>query len=608
MYLRAIRTAVAADNWPAAVHNAVAYARAFPGLPDHSKRIADMSLRAFDWAEAMGRWDDAVRFAGQATKALPRGFAELRRVANRLQQAGAPAGPADGKSQSGPMPHRDDLGKAEHLGNLIRILEELIADQPEAFPAFNAVASLLLVRAAHLTNGNRPSQALLELARARAYHPTWEQPEKIEPLIAQKLHILKTNAAQFHQKLSPTMQRMIPELVEADAGTGPRDRFLASGAPETIRQRRFRARALWLWSLAGLPGGREALAGGRATAFAEAYDLLLASGIKDYADMVRKWDEIRVERPAPPLGEVTPQHLVALILNEQPGPKASDVPDGPEPADEQLDALEARLRAEYDDPALHIPAESLPRLSLTGTLPEVRGSDEPFAFWWFSRRTVATKLALAAGIGLVAVSAALWWQELSSRPRRDRAFSDLRAALTHLDGPSARQAVSQFRSAMTLPWVDPRIAIVKNVERELVAWRPSLHERDSAYERVVTEARGGDEPAVAHTAEAFLAIDPDAPDPRRGQVHEILATLRARADRRTRDAAYVRLTPAVERGDDSGVIQASEQFLVALPARTQDPRGEQVLDWYSGAFARWFARRATRLRPRSRRVSNATSR
>jgi hypothetical protein len=625
MYLRAIREEASRDDWRTAIRHASLFAREFPNHPRHAERIANLGLRAWAWAEAKGRWNDALEIAENAIKTPPAGFAQLRGLTVRFQRAGNTVGLPQAQGQPSPSQPLDNLGKAKHLGGYVGLLERLITARPESFPAFNAAASLLLLQAVNLANGQRAGQGLLAVARARAYHPGWEQLDKIEPLIVQKLDAQKTSAAELEKKFGALLRRhnvigqvtkelswdaaygdglarallppgaadVVEYVLAAQAGTGPRDQFLASKEPDLIKQRRERARAQWLWWLAGLPGGRFAPDDGRTAPFAEAYDLLLAKNIQNYEDMVRKWNEVRAERPDLPLAEVTPAHLATLIVNDQSSAEPDAAEAGPEAADQELEAVETRLRAEYDDPAFQAPAGSVPRLAFSGNLPAVSGLEEPLAFWAISRRGTVAKLALAAGIVLIAAALTLWWKELSFRPRRDRAFAELREALGRFDVTAALQAVRKFHSAMTLPGIDPRVVGVDQVERGLAAWRPSLRDRNTAYDQLVREFQGGDEPAVARAVEALIAIDPDSHDPRQDQARDILTQIRARADRRARDAAYNSLTPAVERGDDSRVMLASEQFLEAFPAGAQDPRGEQVLDWYSAAFTRWFIRHGT---------------
>jgi hypothetical protein len=573
----------AAGQWGSAGAFAARLNRLFPGRAELQALVEEAARGRVAASAAAGEWDQVLPPAEEMARAPRASAADLQRYVDAVWGVAA-AGHGEAADSSAEAARAE----AAKLDRPIRELRDFLGDVPQCYPACGVLGLLHQLQAVRLTNGERPSQALLSVAHARAYRPDDETLKDLEKKIEQRLADLGREVADVKRKhatlgfgvprygvpQAALLQTRLRELIapyekEIENGTKPRDQFRRSAEPKRIEKEWRRARARFFWLRVGLPRpAGEADWDWRAAAFDEATDRLMAAKPANGIELMAEWLRIVHATPGKGLEDIDVMLLAGWFVKQGSGETGQEL--CPLPADlAETAAPEPTLPA----PVPEADGRHTPSLKAAAPNGDIDREAVPFEFWLFSRRDLSAKVAAAAALLLGLLSAAYAGINARAESQRAAAYADLGRATSDLDGEAARSALDRFRSSWPLPHPeDGRLKPLARVQSDLRGW-PDLRKRNAAYERLVGAARAGDDAAAVGAAREFLASSQGKPaDARLDQVARVLANADEVPNRRTRDAAFKELVGAAARDDNEAARTAAERFLAAPPKRDADPR------------------------------------
>jgi hypothetical protein len=580
------------SGWTSAIECASALCSEYPAQPQFRRLLIDLHRKAFDYYHCSQGWGKMLETAQKLADLHPDQPVYVERVRRLYQEAKeqlATAGLGRGSALSlaetmlrmqpfalepledliryhvedavedlavGANKEEASRGEAERIGRHIQVLEQLRKSHSHAFSTYEALAVLYHVQAVKLANGDRPTEALVAVARALAFKPDWEQARHSEQQIEQLLKKYQEQISQLQREtgsdfrrftmlavLQPAMHAIISDVAR---GVRARDEFRSSGEPARILKQMKKARARHFWLRVGLPipdvDWDES-----ARVFDEATDELLSSKPEGPTELLLRWSQIVQDRPDSQLDEIDVSKLLAFLYKLDPSPLPPIEEPVEEPAPEiepgEYRVSEADILAQLP-PATEPGPEANPESRTVGPVPKLAPQDSstvrqtgavPFEFWLFSRRDSGAKAMLTLALLLLLFVGVLALRERIVLAQRNRAFTDLQAAADSLDEKAGRDALDRFRDTRALTRRDRRLSAVENIAAEIDEW-PNLRKRNAAYNQLTDAIRRSE-----------------------------------------------------EKTDSLALLQPAEAFLEATPGKGLDPRTEEVLDWYDRAFADWLA-------------------
>ncbi len=327
--------------------------------------------------------------------------------------------------------------RADVAGQGIAVLAAQLARDPGLAAAAEGLAALHRSRAVNLANGNRPSDALVELERAAAYDPSLKSLESDREAAGRLLTEI-TRLVQ-HRSRSELNSAGLELQSQASAGVRPRDRFLKSREPARIRAQVVRAKRLAFWRRAGLPPDADEES---VNAFDRLTDRLIERKPASAADVVVGWMVVLAEHPADAarMTDVTPAHLLAVFHRST----EAELPDADVAWLSEPSALPA------DDPP-EVPADDAsvapdpPRQPVPRGAQQTLAEDPPAEFWLLTARGLPEKFALVVAVA-ACLAVAVWaTTRLAADAPRAGAYGRVRAAAAGGDRAAVHAAAADFR-------------------------------------------------------------------------------------------------------------------------------------------------------------------
>ena len=212
------------------------------GLDEAARQelMRPVALLRLERHRAAKRWEEAIACAHGLARRFPNETVFQDQLVETHLDAAIAAAPKVGSEEQSRL-------QADALDRRIRDLEAAKEEFPYCPLAYEVLGILHHLRAVKLANGNRPSQALVALAKASTYKPGWAEAAESEHQVEELLERLTGQVRLLEARLGYNYaSRSIVTLTgegqalreEARSGRERRDAYLRSGDRESVRTAR----------------------------------------------------------------------------------------------------------------------------------------------------------------------------------------------------------------------------------------------------------------------------------------------------------------------------------------------------------------------------------
>jgi hypothetical protein len=394
-----------------------------------------------DLCEADKKWEQAIRVCTDMLGLFP----DLWDYQSML--AGLSFSDTVSKLNKGTT-SRKNLADAAVLDKGIRLLKKKREQYVYNVAFFEMLGHLYHLRAVKLANGQKLSDALVEVQKALLFNPYLEKAKETREELIEMMAKLQAHVQALESQLAsrPNTTLSLEGLrlqAEARRGLGPLASYTKSTeAEQTVAAFRV-AQAHSIWHEIGLARPEDRF-DERALSLVDGLSQVIREPPTDKSGVGTAWDKIARQNPV--LAELDAERIRGFLERRL---------FGGEP--------EQDTKGTYEVPA------QAPLLE--GASPKRWQKDEPFEYWFFSLRGMRIKIQAAAAVILLLVAGVLAVRESSHRRARTVAYQQIQAAADSKDYLGVVQGAEAFFSNPLLSGRDARETEIRELyDRAFVHW------------------------------------------------------------------------------------------------------------------------------------------
>lgn len=424
-----------------------------------------LSMLKLPWEQRLAlyqeakKWKEAIALCTDRLKYFPNSI-DYQNALVEVYFSATLANLHNGQSEA------EGLQDAKTLQRGIERLQQFSQDYPYNLSGFEFLGYLHHLRAIALGNGNRLSEALIEVQKAIAHNPYLEQALETRNQLIQAMQQLQAHMRDISPNTTLTEKGKRLQA-EANKGFAPMNDYVKSATAKATIYAFNIAQAMNLWRRIGLPEPEVSTSSGSpAVMHTPTGEQLPTESAPDWSKQaLRLVDGLNVIFNHPPQN---PWDLAAAwegVVMEM--PELAELDRGLIFA--FLDRKLFRSTEESVVPEIAVPPLEPPILTSVAT--KRKRSAEPFILWLLSRQDIRIKLQAVVATVLVLAAAGLTIQDTSVRSARDAAYRQILEANQGQDYLKVLEGAEKFFANTPLSGKDGRNQQVKNLySKALVRW------------------------------------------------------------------------------------------------------------------------------------------